>query len=51
LARSTIVGAIESPRADVYTRPGAQMVVSYFAAEDMGKAEQMPPFVSPAAPR
>lgn len=40
-----IAGAIESPKADVYTRVGAQqMVVSYYSAEDMGAAEQMPPF-------
>jgi NAD(P)-dependent dehydrogenase (short-subunit alcohol dehydrogenase family) len=36
-----IAGVIERPRADVYTRPGAQqMVVAYYAAEDMGSAEQ-----------
>jgi len=32
---------IEKPRADVYTRPGAQqMIVGYYAAEDMGAAEE-----------
>jgi NAD(P)-dependent dehydrogenase (short-subunit alcohol dehydrogenase family) len=49
-----IADLIEHPRADVYTRPGAQqMVVAYFAAEDMAQAEQKPPFVStpPPAPR
>lgn len=40
-----IADVIEQPRADVYTRPGAQgMVVAYYAAEDMGQAEQQPPF-------
>jgi NADP-dependent 3-hydroxy acid dehydrogenase YdfG len=35
-----IAGVIESPRADVYTRPGAQqMVLGYFGAEDMAVAE------------
>jgi len=47
-----IAEVIEKPRADVYTRPGAQqMVVGYFAAEDMGLAEQQPPFVRAPAPR
>jgi len=42
-----IADVIERPRADVYTRPGAQqMVVAYYAAEDMGAAESQPPFVS-----
>jgi short-subunit dehydrogenase len=45
-----IFDAIEKPRADVYTREGAQqMVVSYYAAPDMGAAEQQPPFFT--APR
>ena len=36
-----IAGVIDQPRADVYTRPGArEMVVAYYAAEDMGAAEQ-----------
>jgi NAD(P)-dependent dehydrogenase (short-subunit alcohol dehydrogenase family) len=40
-----IAGVIERPRADVYTRPGMQqLVVEYFAAEDMGAAESRPPF-------
>ncbi len=35
-----IASVIESPRADVYTRPGAkQTVVGYYSAEDMGAAE------------
>jgi NAD(P)-dependent dehydrogenase (short-subunit alcohol dehydrogenase family) len=35
-----IVALLEHPRADVYTRPGAQQViVDYFAAEDMAAAE------------
>jgi len=48
-----VVDLIETPRADVYTRPGAQqMVVAYYAADDMGRAEQEPPFASrPAPPR
>jgi NADP-dependent 3-hydroxy acid dehydrogenase YdfG len=38
---AVIAETIERPRADVYTRPGAQqMVVGYFAAEDMAAAEQ-----------
>jgi len=37
---AVIADLLESPRADVYTRPGArEMVVSYFAAEDMAAAE------------
>jgi len=40
-----IAGIIEAPRADVYTRPGMrEMVVRYFAAEDMAAAEAAPPF-------
>jgi NADP-dependent 3-hydroxy acid dehydrogenase YdfG len=36
-----IAEVIERPRADVYTRPGArQMVVDYFAAEDMATVEE-----------
>lgn len=47
-----IVGVIENPRADVYTRPGLQQqVVAYFASEDMATAEGAPPFVAPGAPR
>lgn len=35
-----IADVIDRPRADVYTRPGArEMVVGYFAAEDMAAAE------------
>jgi NADP-dependent 3-hydroxy acid dehydrogenase YdfG len=46
-----IADLIERPRADVYTRPGAQqMVVAYYAAEDMAHAEQEPPF-GPGPPR
>ena len=44
-----IADVIARPRADVYTRAGAQqMVVGYYAAEDMGEAEQRPPFFAPA---
>jgi short-subunit dehydrogenase len=36
-----IADLIENPRADAYTRPGAQqMIVAYYAAEDMGAAEE-----------
>jgi NADP-dependent 3-hydroxy acid dehydrogenase YdfG len=42
-----IAGVIEHPRADVYTRPGAQqMVAAYFGAHDMGLAELQPPFMT-----
>ncbi len=47
---AVIADVIEHPRADVYTRPGAQeMVARYFAAPDMGQAERQPPFVRPGA--
>lgn len=47
---AVIAGAIENPRADVYTREGArQMVAGYFGAEDMGAAEAA--FGPPPAPR
>jgi NADP-dependent 3-hydroxy acid dehydrogenase YdfG len=37
---AVIAGAIEKPRADVYTLPfGQRMVVDYYAAEDMAAAE------------
>jgi NADP-dependent 3-hydroxy acid dehydrogenase YdfG len=40
-----LADVIGRPRADVYTRPGAQqLVVRYYAAEDMARAEQSPPF-------
>ncbi len=43
-----IASVIEHPRADVYTRPGAQQMVSaYFGAQDMGLAELQPPFMAP----
>jgi short-subunit dehydrogenase len=45
---SVIADVIEKPRADVYTRPGARdIVAAYYSAEDMGAAEQQPPFVPP----
>ena len=45
-----IAGVIREPRADVYTRPEArELVASYYAAEDMGAAEQNPPFAMPKA--
>lgn len=41
-----IAGVLAKPRADVYTRTGAQqMVVGYYAADDMGDVETKPPFV------
>jgi NAD(P)-dependent dehydrogenase (short-subunit alcohol dehydrogenase family) len=48
-----IASVIEHPRADVYTRPGAQQqVAAYFGAKDMGLAELQPPFFAapPARP-
>jgi NADP-dependent 3-hydroxy acid dehydrogenase YdfG len=46
-----IASVLEHPRADVYTRPGAQqMVAAYFGAHDMGLAELSPPFMQ-AGPR
>jgi len=42
---AVITGAIAEPRADVYTRPGAQQaVVAYFAAPDMAAFEREPGF-------
>jgi NADP-dependent 3-hydroxy acid dehydrogenase YdfG len=42
-----IASVLEHPRADVYTRPGAQQsVAAYYAAKDMGLAELQPPFMS-----
>jgi short-subunit dehydrogenase len=42
---AVLVDVIEHPKAEVYTRPGAQqMVASYYAAEDMGAVEENPPF-------
>ena len=38
---AVIASVIEEPRADVYTRDGAQQTIAaYFAAEDMGAAER-----------
>ncbi len=46
-----IASVIEHPRADVYTRPGAQqMVAAYFGAHDMALAELQPPFVTGPRP-
>ncbi|MFO0669911.1 MAG: SDR family NAD(P)-dependent oxidoreductase [Polyangiaceae bacterium] len=40
-----IVDVIAEPKADVYTRPGArEMVASFYAAEDMARAETDGPF-------
>jgi short-subunit dehydrogenase len=45
---AVIADLIARPRADVYTRPGAQqMVAAYFSADDMGAAEAAPPFAGP----
>ncbi len=47
---AVIADVIDHRRADAYTRPGARaMVAGYYAAPDMGAAEQQPPFVM--APR
>lgn len=41
-----IADTLETPRADVYTRPQYREVVArYYAAEDMGAVERQPPFV------
>jgi NADP-dependent 3-hydroxy acid dehydrogenase YdfG len=49
---AVIAGLLENPRADVYTRTGArEMVVSYFAAEDMAAAEAKLTMGAPPAPR
>jgi NADP-dependent 3-hydroxy acid dehydrogenase YdfG len=46
---AVIADVIENPRADAYTRSGAQtVIVNYYAAEDMGRAEQQPPFMNSA---
>lgn len=43
-----IADVLASPRADVYTRPGArELVAAYYAAEDLGAAELAPPFGPP----
>jgi short-subunit dehydrogenase len=42
---AVIADTITTKKADVYTRPGArEMIAAYYAAEDMGEAEQKPPF-------
>jgi len=43
---AVIADVIRQPRADVYTRAGAEKLVqAYYAAEDMGAAEREPPFL------
>ena len=38
---AVILSVIETPKADVYTRPGArEMIASYYGAEDMGAFEE-----------
>ena len=47
-----IADALDQPRADVYTRPGArEQVAAYFAAEDMASVEATfgAPFAPPSA--
>jgi NAD(P)-dependent dehydrogenase (short-subunit alcohol dehydrogenase family) len=49
---AVIAETIERPRADVYTRSGAQqLVVSYYGAEDMAAFERQPPFFARPAPQ
>jgi NAD(P)-dependent dehydrogenase (short-subunit alcohol dehydrogenase family) len=46
-----IAAVLESPRGDVYTRPGMKdTLVAYYGADDTAKAETLPPFVMPARP-
>ena len=46
-----IADTIETPRADVYTRPEFRSVVAgYYAAEDLGELESRPPFAAPPRP-
>lgn len=48
---AVIADAIETPRADVYTRPEFRSVVAgYYAAEDLGELESRPPFAAPPRP-
>ena len=48
---AVIADAIETPRADVYTRPEFRSVVAgYYAAEDLGELESRPPFATPPRP-
>ncbi|HVV82543.1 MAG TPA: SDR family oxidoreductase [Kofleriaceae bacterium] len=43
-----IADAIESPRAEVYTRPEMQqLAVAYYGAADIGEVERRPPFARP----
>jgi NAD(P)-dependent dehydrogenase (short-subunit alcohol dehydrogenase family) len=49
---AVLADVIEKPRADVYTRPGArELIAGYYAAEDMGRREQEPPFGMGMPPR
>ena len=49
---AVIVELIDNPRADVYTRPGAQqLVAAYYAAPDMAEAERQAPFAPPPGSR
>ncbi len=48
---TVIAEAIAHPSADIYTRPGArEMIVAYYAADDMGAAESKPPFMGQFQP-
>lgn len=45
---AAIADAIESPRAEVYTRPEHQVLTAaYYSAEDVAALEARPPFVTP----
>lgn len=45
---AVIAETIETPRADVYTRPGSrELIAAYYGADDMGAVEQQPPFLMP----
>ncbi|HKE18406.1 MAG TPA: SDR family NAD(P)-dependent oxidoreductase [Kofleriaceae bacterium] len=48
---AVIADAIETPRAEVYTRPAyQQQVAAYFAAEDVAALESRPPFAPAGGP-
>jgi len=48
---AVIADTIDSPRADVYTRPEFRaQVAGYYGAEDLGEVESRPPFAAPPRP-
>ncbi len=48
---AVIADTIESPRADVYTRPEFRaQVAGYYGAEDLAEVESRPPFAAPPRP-